>query len=263
MNNNKWKQGAGWLNYVIFSRHKKGHGIHSPFLFDLITGTFNSKKKPDDSSQIRELRNEWKKSHEVFHYTDPGNGDAGKKEHKLSYLARTASTPEKYGKLLYRLVRKFQPLTVLEIGTCLGLGTLYLSEGSDQARVITMEGIPALAAKAREGFSRLGRKNIELVEGGFETTLPGVLDGLKKVDMVFFDGNHTYEATNEYFKRCLGKAHNDSVFIFDDIHWSEGMEKAWREIQQSDAVTLTVDLFRMGLVFFRRELSKQDFTVRF
>ena len=253
-----------WLDYEVFARHEKGHGIHSPFLYNLVIQVFDKKKEvPEEDRKIRQLRKKWKTSDARISYEDPGAGAGGGRSRKISRLAKVSSTSEKYGHLLFRLVRRFQPEVILELGTCLGLGTQYLSAGNKNARIITLEGVPALANLAVMGFQELGRTNIELVEGRFEDALPVVLKSLEKLDLVFFDGNHTLEATLAYFDLCRAKAHDDTVFILDDIHWSKEMEEAWNRIKMYKDVTLAIDLFRMGLVFFRRELSKQNMVIRF
>jgi len=253
-----------WLEYKLFARHKRGHGIHSPFLYDLVTQVFDKKREiPKEDWKIRQLRKKWKTSNVQINYKDPGAGAGGEKSRKISRLAKVSSTSEKYGCLLFRLVRRFQPEVVLELGTCLGLGTQYLSAGNKNTKIITLEGVPALASLAVKGFQELGRANIELVEGRFEDTLPVVLKETEKLDMVFFDGNHTLEATLTYFNLCREKIHDNTVFILDDIHWSEEMEEAWNRIKIYKDVSLTIDLFRMGLVFFRRELSKQNIVIKF
>jgi predicted O-methyltransferase YrrM len=166
--------------------------------------------------------------------------------------------------LLFRLVNHFQPATTLELGTSLGLTTAYLAAANSRQQVITFEGCPNTAAVARETFEKLELKNVRLVEGNLDQTLPATLAGLTKpVDFVFFDGNHRYEPTLRYFEQCLAKAHENSVFVLDDIHWSAEMEQAWEAIKAHSAVTVTVDLFYVGLVFFRKTQPRQDFWLRY
>jgi predicted O-methyltransferase YrrM len=79
---------------------------------------------------------------------------------------------------------------------------------------------------------------------------------------VFVDGNHQKEATLRYFKLCLPKVHENSLLIFDDIYWSRGMKEAWNEIKAHPEVTVTVDLFWIGLVYFRKGQVKEDFVIK-
>jgi predicted O-methyltransferase YrrM len=160
-------------------------------------------------------------------------------------------------------VNRFSPEHTLELGTSLGITTLYLSLPKQQNQIITLEGCPETAALALANFRRLKRTNIELLSGEFSDTLPLALKKLPRLDLVYFDGNHRKEPTLNYFETCLPQATEDSIFIFDDIHWDPGMESAWEEIKKHHRVSLTIDLFELGLVFFRRGMVKQDFVLKY
>ncbi|MBC7448172.1 MAG: class I SAM-dependent methyltransferase, partial [Hymenobacteraceae bacterium] len=180
----------------------------------------------------------------------------------VSQIARTAAKPVKYGQLLFRLANYLQARRVLELGTSLGLTTAYLAAADSRAHIVTLEGDPASAGIARETFALLKLTNIEVLEGEFGQTLNSALTRFNDpLDLVFFDGNHRYEPTLEYVRRCLPHCHADTVFVLDDIHWSPEMERAWAAVQALPEVTLTIDLFAVGLVFFRPNAPKQHFTL--
>jgi predicted O-methyltransferase YrrM len=127
-----------------------------------------------------------------------------------------------------------------------------------------MEGSKEIADFAKQDFQKLKLKNIELVEGNFDNTLSSVVHGLSTVDFAFIDGNHRKEPTIKYFQQLLAKTNNDSILVFDDIHWSSEMEAAWQTIRKNAAVTCSIDLFFIGIVFFRKEFKeKQHFVIRF
>ena len=128
---------------------------------------------------------------------------------------------------------------------------------------MTFEGCPQTAAIAEENFRQLGLSNVEIVVGNIDDTLAPALAASPPIDFAFFDANHRYEPTVRYVETCLAHIHNDTVFVFDDIHWSAEMEQAWAYIQAHPSVSLTVDLFWVGLVFFRHEQPKQNFVLRF
>ncbi|MFZ9719521.1 MAG: class I SAM-dependent methyltransferase, partial [Chitinophagaceae bacterium] len=91
-----------------------------------------------------------------------------------------------------------------------------------------------------------------------------VLKKMGKLDFVFIDGNHAYAPTLRYFNAMLPFVHSGTVMILDDIHWSAEMEKAWQAISNHSAVTLSIDLFFVGILFFREEqLHKQHFRIHF
>jgi predicted O-methyltransferase YrrM len=156
-----------------------------------------------------------------------------------------------------------RPVSVLELGTSLGISSAYLALGNPECPVVTVEGCSETAAFAKEQLDTLGLNNIRVINSRFEDVLSYLLPEIGVLGMVFFDGNHRKEATMDYFQQCLPFIHDETVFIFDDIHWSSEMEEAWAVIREHESVKITIDLFRMGLVFFREGLSKEDFILRF
>ena len=170
----------------------------------------------------------------------------------------------KYGQFLFRLAYHFKPNTILELGTSLGITTSYLAFANQNSKVITIEGCTNISSEAKNCFQSLGLNNIETVVGNFDSVLSSRLKTQdSRFDFVFFDGNHKKKPTLNYFNQCLSHATNDSVFIFDDIHWSDEMEEAWEEIKSHPKVIVTIDLFFLGLVFFRKEQAKENFVLRF
>lgn len=185
------------------------------------------------------------------------------KQKSIRKLMNDGSIPDKYGKLLFRLVNYLACKTILELGTGTGMGTLYLALPSSRAKVFSMDGNRELHQVAQNVFEITGISNVELVTDAFKKHLPQILDHVDQLDFVLFDGDHQYQSTIEYFEMCLKKISNNTVFVFDDIHWSPDMEKAWKEIAGRSEVTVSIDLFRMGLVLFRKECTKQHYVLRY
>lgn len=255
-----------YLRYWL--RSGTAHGLHSPFVYGLYTTVICHDGEFGAYRRIEARRRELLAASQMIAVTDFGAGSqvagAGGKQRRVRDIARHAAKPPRLAQLLFRLVNHFQPATILELGTSLGLTTAYLAAAASRSQVITFEGCPNVAAVARETFARLQLRNVRLVEGNLDATLPATLQALgKPVDFVFFDGNHRYEPTLRYFEQCLANAHENSVFVLDDIHWSAEMERAWAAIKAHPAVTVTVDLFYVGLVFFRKAQPKQDFWLRY
>jgi len=247
-----------WHN---LSTHR-GHNIHSPFIFDLLTNIIKDTTPFYIYRDIESIRSKMLLSDKEIQVVDYGAGGTSEKR-KVRNIIKCSSVKPKYAQLLFRLVNHFKPETILEFGTSLGISSLYLASVSKQSKLITIEGCPETAEIARQNFEKLKVKNIELITGNFDDVLPKILGQINQLDFVFFDGNHQKEPTMSYFEQCLPLINNNSVFVFDDIHWSDAMEEAWKEIKEHPQVTVTIDLFFMGLVFFRKELTKQDFAVRF
>jgi predicted O-methyltransferase YrrM len=259
--------------YQVFSylrywlRSGNAHGLHSPFVYGLYTTVIRHDGQFQAFGRIEARRRELLASPASITVTDFGAGSqvagASGRVRRVRDIARHSAKPPRLAQLLFRLVNHFQPTTILELGTSLGLTTAYLATANSRRQVLTFEGCPASAALARETFDKLSIKNVQLVEGNIDHLLPTTLASLAKpLDFVFFDGNHRYEPTLRYFEACLTKAHENSVFVLDDIHWSAEMEQAWAAVQAHPAVTVTVDLFYVGLVFFRKAQPRQDFSLR-
>lgn len=259
-----------YIQYFFTSSSGKGYGVHSPFVFDFITKILNDKKSYPCYQTIENVRVELLKNETVLQIEDFGAGSRTHvtNERKVAAIAHSALKPKKYSQLLFRAVQYFQPKNILELGTCLGITTSYLASGNPAAQVFTMEGARQIAQLAKENFKRLSLKNIQLIQGNFDETLPQLVRRLtvenKTLDFVFVDGNHREEPTLRYFHELLPALNDYSIVAFDDIHWSEGMEAAWNAIIQHSRVTLTIDLFFIGFVFFRKEQKvKQHFAIRF
>lgn len=255
-----------YLLYLLSSSNGKGHGTHSPFIFEFITRVLNDKNNYDAFAGVEALRRRMLKDTRVLEVEDLGAGsfETREKQRSVASIARNAAKPKKYGQLLYRMVRHYQPQTVIELGTSLGISTSYLALANPAANLITFEGARAVAQAAKQNFANLQLRNISLVEGNFDDTLLTVLEGLSSVDLAFIDGNHRREPTVRYFHSLLTKTGNDSILVFDDIHWSPEMEKAWETVKAHPSVRCTVDLFFIGIVFFRSEFrEKQHFSIRF
>jgi predicted O-methyltransferase YrrM len=259
--------GWNYCRYYIGAANGKGHGIHSPFVFQLVKKVLNNQQVYPDYAAIESLRTSLLQNKQVLQVEDYGAGSVKglQRQRTVQQIAASSLKSPKYAQLLYRLGRYFQPATILELGTSLGITTAYLAKAAPEARLITMEGSGSVAAIANEQFTKLNLQQVESRLGNFDETLPALLrEHPEPFDFVFVDGNHTKEATLRYFKLLLTHMQPQTVLIFDDIHWSKGMEEAWNEIKQHEKVRLTIDLFFVGLVFFRSEqLAQEHFIIRF
>lgn len=253
-------------NYVkhILSA-KSRHGTHSPFVYQLVDEVIYDFKNKSAYDKVENLRAALLKDERTIKVTDLGAGSHvnNQRTKKIKTIAKNALKPKKLAQLLYRLAKEFKPAILLELGTCLGVTTAYFSEALPDSKIITMEGCPQTAKIAQENWDKLSKPNIDVKVGNFDDTLADVIAEQSKLDFVFIDGNHRKDATLNYFNLCLPKVHEDSVIIFDDIYWSKGMAQAWEHIKAHPDVTVTIDLFWIGLVFFRSGQAKQDFKIRF
>lgn len=197
---------------------------------------------------------------------DFGAGSSVIKSNKrvVGDIAASSLKPKKYAQLLYRMVKYYKPQTILELGTSFGITSAYMASGDKSSEVFTCEGALSIAAIARQNFEALQLTNIQLTEGDFAKTLSPLLSNLVQLDLAFIDGNHRKEPTIDYFKQLLEHCNPSTILVFDDIHWSAAMEEAWDIIRDYPAVTLSIDLFFIGIVFLNPDINhKQHYTIRF
>lgn len=256
------KKGIKWLRYFINANSR--HGVHSPFVYSLIEEIIYCRERLPYHDEIEKLRRELLNDKRQLSIKDFGAGSktTSANTRKISEIASSALTLGKYGRLLGRLAKAFGQPGILELGTSLGIGTLYMAKSVTDITVTTIEGDPSIAAIARENFSKTLTYNIDLHVGEFSDVLPGLLQD-NKYGMVYLDGNHKKGPTIAYFNQILPHLHNDSVVVLDDIRWSEEMEEAWRELTTHPSVTVSVDLFFQGLLFIRKEQPRENFLIRF
>ena len=230
------------------------YDIHSPFVADFVQKILEDRRWYYPFSDIEHLRQELKRSRRQVTVADHGAGSKAtpaRTVRTVGSLARHVAVEPAAGRRLFHLVRHYRPATILELGTSLGLGTLYLSAASSTALLRTIEGCPATAALAREHFDRFHRSNVELLVGPFDDRLPAALDSIERLDLLYLDGDHRRSATLRYVEQCLEKAGPDSIFVIADIYWSTEMKAAWEVLRHHPRVRLSIDLFDMGLLFFR------------
>ena len=255
-----------YLQYYLSASNGKGHGIHSPFVFDFVKNVLNDKTVYPDYQPIEQKRKTLLIDNTVIDVEDFGAGSSVIKTNKrvVSAMAASSLKPKKYAQLLYRMVKYYNPKTLLELGTSFGISSAYLASANPNAILHTCEGASSIAAIATENFNQLGLKNIQITKGDFAETLTLLLATLKTVDLAFVDGNHRKHPTLDYFGQLLKHAGPNSILVFDDIHWSTEMEEAWNTIKQHPTVTLTIDLFFIGIVFINPNFKKpQHFIIRF
>jgi predicted O-methyltransferase YrrM len=249
-----------YLKFVFRSTNQ--HGVHSPFIYDLVTKCFYDKTIYPDYLKINYFRQSLLKNHQTIEVTDFGSGSKVFSSNKrtVKRIAKTSGTTHKRAKLLYRLISYFNTSTVLELGTSLGIGTYAMALTNSKTKIVSIEGCPEISKFTNNLLQANRIDNVELKTGSFAEVIP-TLDETRW-DLIFFDGHHDKDATVKYFEQLLTSIHNDSVFIFDDIHWSKGMTEAWKTIKKHPQVTVTIDTFFWGFVFFRTEQVKEDFLIR-
>jgi len=243
---------------------KTRHGTHSPFVYKLADEVIYNKRQLADYNIIEAQREQLLQDDTMIQVTDLGAGSHLNKDRtkKVKEIAKNALKSPALAQLIYRLAKFSSPQSIIELGTCLGITSAYLSKAAPEADVLTIEGCPQTAAVARKNFEDLKSNNIRLEVGNFDHILPGLLAEKQQLDFVYIDGNHRKDATLNYFEWCLPKVHENTMLILDDIYWSAGMKEAWSAIKAHPQVTVTIDLFWIGLVFFKKGQAREDFKLK-
>ncbi len=259
----KFKTILTFLQYWLVRPHHHGHGIHSPFLFDFTQSVLNNRTNPSPLNQVIELRRKLLMDPAVLKVDDFGatSKKLRQTERKIKDVIQYSTSSVKNGKLLYNTISYLRPVNILELGTGLGIGTAFMAMANPGSNIVTIEGSYQLLQSACENFKILNIKNITTVLGDFKIKLPLILNQNDKFDFVYIDGNHRMESTITYFETCLPFLNEPGIIILDDIRWSQEMFHAWKSIIKSNKVTLSLDLFQLGIVFLNQKLKKQQFQI--
>jgi predicted O-methyltransferase YrrM len=254
-----------YLKYIFLSRHWRGHGIHSPFVYDLVSRVFRNKIDPNTVSSIEMTRTKLISDSRPILVRDLGSGSGKLKTNlrKVSDIARYSSVSKKYGVLLSNMAAEFGEPCIVEFGTSLGISTMYMAASCQNGILYTMEGCSEIAEIACNNFTEAGLNNIKIFTGSFDKILPDLRKTIIKPGVIFIDGNHRKAPLINYFRQMSEISDSKTVIIIDDIHNSKEMEEAWNEIKKCEKVSITIDIFRMGIVFFRDGINPNNYIIRY
>ncbi|MGC8823700.1 MAG: O-methyltransferase [Bacteroidales bacterium] len=253
---------SGFL-FWFHARGRRGHGIHSPFVFHLVTEVLNNKEHAAaELRNIEKIRKQLAGDKRTITHQDLGAGNWPQHIRIKDVVKKSVSPPKKL-QVLYQLAHYLQPVSVIELGTSLGLSALTFARACPESRIITVEGSPSLALLAEENFKKLGVNTIDLRIADFDCILSEIVSTLSSPFLVYIDGNHRYRATVSYFNAFAERLDTRSCIIIDDIHWSGGMEKAWQEICLHSRSTFCLDFFDFGIIFYRENTAKTHYCLRY
>jgi predicted O-methyltransferase YrrM len=251
------------LAYIkFFIKSTNQHGVHSPFVYDLVTKCFYDNSKLKAYSRLKSYQKRLKRCKHKLEITDLGAGSTfmTSNTRTVSAIARNSGTTLKRSQLLHRLIPFLKIKNTLELGTSLGFASQAMALANSNGNITTIEGCPNISEYTKTNFELEDLNNIHQLTGDFKDILKDLTQN--SYDLIYFDGNHQKEATLDYFETMLPTIHNDSLFIFDDIYWSKDMTQAWDIIKNHPQVSVTIDTFFWGFVFFRKEQRKEHFTIR-
>lgn len=249
------------VKHIFKARHTRGFGVHSPYMFHFVRFIIYEKSQYYVFPKIESLRAQLKADHRIISVNDFGTGND--RLRKISDITRKSLKNSKWGQLLFRIVEYTKPEVIVDLGTSLGITTLYLASASTKSKCYTFEGCAQTLAIAEQCFANFGLSNVETVLGNIDQTLAPKMNEIQRVDFAFIDANHSYDAVIRYFNTIIAGCHDKSIIVLDDIHWSADMSKAWEELKKHEKVINSMDLFQMGILFFNPEINKKHFRLIF
>ncbi len=249
------------ISYIkYYLKAKTVYNVHSPFVYDFILDVMDTTKEYYSYPYLEHQRKTLLFNHENIVFIDLGAGNKSGKR-KVSEIAKSSLSSIEQCRMLFNLINKYKPNNTIELGTSLGLSTLYMATAYAENTIHTIEGNLSSAEIASNLFNKNEIKNIQSYIGPFDDHLESILEKMAFIDLAFIDGNHSKIPTIAYFELFKSKSNLDTILIFDDIYWSKGMNEAWDYIKADPKVTLTIDLYEIGIVFFNAKLSKENITL--
>jgi predicted O-methyltransferase YrrM len=248
----------------FFVAKRSGHGIHSPFAYKLCEEVFYNTNVFYDFDALKKIRNQLLQNKRVINMVDFGAGSKtfSANTRKIKQIADRGVSKTFQSELLYKLIHFLNCNTCVELGTSIGLNTLYLARACKTGQVISIEGNKTLSDFAVDLAKENKVCNTHFITAKFDDVLPDLIKKLDALDFLYVDGNHRYDATLNYFNLALSKQQESTVIVFDDIYWSKGMTRAWQEIKKNPKVTLSIDAFYFGIIFLKKELKEKiDLTI--
>lgn len=248
--------------YFDYWIHAKGrHGTHSPYVYDFLDKCVTSKIPNEVKNEYIIYRKKLLQDNTKITITDLGAGSRKMgSQRMISEIAKNAGSKGKYGRLLYQLSNYYNPSLILELGTSLGLGTFMLAKGNQDAKVVTVEACSTTLEVAKDRLAEHQLRNIEFINSSFQEFLA---DEKRVFDVVFIDGDHRGRSLVEQLNWLDSISHDETIFVLDDIRWSEDMYDTWKSIVKNEKYHLSMDLLRMGVIAKRKHQQKEHFIVKF
>ncbi|MFM7327954.1 MAG: O-methyltransferase [Bacteroidota bacterium] len=242
-----------WVRHWLLSVGP--YSIHSPLLYRFVNEALF---KADNRMEVvaEDFRNQFIRNQRPISSFDSGSGASVKSARTLADVVKHEVAGQRLASIFRRIIEFQQASRVLEVGTSVGITTLWLS-ANPAVEVVTLEANPDLVEIAQEAFKNAGRNNIRLIPGNADETLSSLLNQGWVPDVAIMDANHRFGPTMNYFRHLAEAMNDNGIIILDDIHYSREMTEAWREVCAAPRVTLALDCFRFGIVFFDRNLTKE------
>lgn len=217
------------LKILYKIRHHRGHGIHSPFVFNLVTKVVEEKTPYHAYEDIMFVLESM--SHKYYHLN-------------------------KSNKLLFRLVNYFGSRRILEIGAGYGVNTLCLTAPSKDIKCISVETSEKKYFEAQKLYTKWDR-DITLHTGN---TLPDIVD---KQDCIFIDLANCSFLPSDLNQYLLKLSYDKTFIIVKGIRTNKRHQMLWKNIKEIESRTVALDLFNIGIIFFDKKLYRWNYKISF
>jgi hypothetical protein len=236
-----------WIYRKLFCR--KGYGVHSPFVYDLITQVIEEKCYFYAYRNISLIRLQLLQNEQFVHYKG--------KRITVKKALRRYGISKKEGELLFRLTNYFKPHTILCIGSSLGLIPLYLTRYDSTVQCITLESEPDFANQAMCFLRREENPSLQIQIGSISETVPESIVQFQRIDCIYINKNVEINDLEVIFTQCFPYVHDTAFCVLAGIRSSKEKYHYWKQLCQHPNVTVTIDLFYTGILFFKPDLHKR------
>jgi hypothetical protein len=243
--------------YLKRARHRRGHGIHSPFLFHLITEVVEDKRKLPEYEFVKKLKN---KAIQLLDNCSDASFTNVYQQFNLALsnphqLYKKVELPFRYAKVVFRLIREFKPSVIANYGPTFGVNLALMAIADNNSIVYQLINDASCNTISKELLNDSAISNIRFFHED------SVLTSSPEFIYVNYPGNPG--RSRSVIQIILENHGADDVLIIRGIHESAEMEIYWMEVIESGSVHVSLDLFEIGIVLFRKGLQKENFIHRF
>ncbi|MDR0542638.1 MAG: hypothetical protein LBH19_10595 [Dysgonamonadaceae bacterium] len=227
-------------------RYRKGFGVHSPFVYNLITKVIEEKSAYYALEEIENFRRQLLKDND------------------LSLITARETQSAAYGALLFRMVNFFKCRNVIEIGSSTGVMGLYLAMASrTRCQCRLLDERQGLAQCIRQFARTHHLSKLQYMEGDYRENIPSLYAELSGADLLFINQLPETMTGSGLMDLCRPLIGRQSILILDGINRSKEMHKIWESLKRDPQSRVMVDLYALGIAFFNDKLPKRYYKAYF
>lgn len=210
-------------------RHHRGHGVHSPFVFNLINKVIEEKSP-------------------YYAYLDI--------RREVNKIITPSLYVQKQNLLAFRLVNYFNAFNILELGSKFGVNTLSMLTFSKQAHCYCYE--PDIQKKEiAEKILNNYLSQVTFLNSPFDIKVNALFDA------IFIDLKHNSCIAKDNFDQVLALCSEKTFLFVDGIRENEKLNQIWSCLSDNERRTAKLDFFHFGILFFNKQVSRWDYQISF